>query len=221
MRRKAAILLFLIFTTGLLAEKLSLLSDVKKGFGLGRKENLKVLLAASVAVAGAFLIDEQVRDFLKRNQSDSLASLAELGNFFGDGEEMLPALAGIAGLALASKDKKLFVTSVEAAEAFAVSGIITTGIKLITMRKRPYKEEGKFSFDWGNKSFPSGHTTVSFAVFTVFARRYEIPQIYVIPALTAFARIYKDVHWLSDVVAGAAVGYVVGRSIVNLHKRTG
>jgi undecaprenyl-diphosphatase len=62
-------------------------------------------------------------------------------------------------------------------------------------------------------SFPSGHTQTAFAIATVLsaflARRYNVIT-YLLAAGVGMSRIYLGVHYLSDVVAGAAVGIVLG-----------
>ena len=57
-------------------------------------------------------------------------------------------------------------------------------------------------------SFPSGHTSSSFAAalsLTLCDRRIGIPAL-VLAALIAFSRLYLMVHYLSDVVAGILLG---------------
>ncbi len=216
--KKAAALLCLILLASP-ASAFSLREDLKKGFGLAEKKNLKTALYFAAAALVSLSVDAEVRDFVQRNRNDTLSGLAELGNSFGEGWAVLPVLASAAGLAHIEGNRELLNTAVEAAEAFLVAGVVVSILKAATMRERPSAGRGSFSFRWGAKSFPSGHTAVSFAVFTVIARRYKIPALYLLPALTAFARLYKDAHWLSDVVAGAGIGYIAGRSIVELHRR--
>ena len=61
-------------------------------------------------------------------------------------------------------------------------------------------------------SFPSGHTSSSFAFATaVFAnnKKWGIAA-YVLAALIGFSRIYLGVHYCTDVLAGAVLGIVYG-----------
>lgn len=61
-------------------------------------------------------------------------------------------------------------------------------------------------------SFPSGHTSSSFAFATaVFAnnKKWGIAA-YVLAALIGFSRIYLGVHYCTDVLAGAVVGIIYG-----------
>ncbi len=174
----------------------------------------KALIIGSVAVVLSLPLDFSVRKFVADGRNNFVDGLAEFSNNFGDGRVLAPfvAFTGVSGLIF--KDKKLEKTSVEAGESFIISGAIANAIKTITMRKRPSSGTNPFSFSWGNKSFPSGHVTVISAVSTVFAKEYGCKAFYAIPALTAFARIRKNAHWLSDTVAGFTLGYVVGSYVV-------
>lgn len=179
-----------------------------------KKEEKKALLYGSIAVVLALPLDSSIRHLSINTKSEIADGLAEFSNYFGEGKVLVPfvLLTGTSGLMF--KDRKLFRTSFEALESFVIAGAITNVLKTVTMRKRPSTSEDPFSFSWGNRSFPSGHVTVASAVSTVFAREYNCKAFYVIPALTAFARIRKNAHWLSDTIAGFTIGYVVGSYVV-------
>ncbi|MDP4284928.1 MAG: phosphatase PAP2 family protein [Bacteroidota bacterium] len=75
-----------------------------------------------------------------------------------------------------------------------------------------------------NSSFPSGHTTVSFAAATVFAMEYRDKPIVPIIAYSAatmigLSRISENKHWATDVLVGAALGILTGREVVNNYHR--
>jgi membrane-associated phospholipid phosphatase len=66
------------------------------------------------------------------------------------------------------------------------------------------------------------HATVTFAVGTVLAESGNedyrwIRRIlgYGLAAGTAYSRVHDGQHWLSDVVAGAALGAATGRFVVD------
>lgn len=62
-------------------------------------------------------------------------------------------------------------------------------------------------------SFPSGHAAVAYAAATVLSH-YDKKRQYVyysIATLVSFSRIYLGCHFFLDVVAGAAVGYLISR----------
>jgi undecaprenyl-diphosphatase len=67
-------------------------------------------------------------------------------------------------------------------------------------------------------SFPSGHTSTSFACAYVISRlapRLTV-FVYVLAALIGFSRIYVGVHYPLDVLAGAVLGLVVARALLTL-----
>lgn len=84
---------------------------------------------------------------------------------------------------------------------------LTIGLKEMSRRSRP---QGK------GFSFPSGHTTISFASATVlqqhFGWKVGIPA-YAVASYVAASRVQMKRHYLSDVTFGAALGIVAGRSV--------
>ena len=72
------------------------------------------------------------------------------------------------------------------------------------------------------RSFPSVHVSAAFAIGTVFAEsgndEYRwIRRIigYGIAAGTSYVRVRENVHWLSDTVAGSALGIATARFVLN------
>jgi undecaprenyl-diphosphatase len=63
----------------------------------------------------------------------------------------------------------------------------------------------------GSHSFPSGHTTSSFAcatILTAAAPRFG-PLFYLLALAIGFSRIYDGVHYPLDVVGGAVLGVAI------------
>jgi membrane-associated phospholipid phosphatase len=107
-------------------------------------------------------------------------------------------------------------------ESAAFSAASATLVKLAAGRRRP--TETTQVDDWRNSgsSFPSMHATVTFAIGTVLAESGNennrwIRRIlgYGLAAGTAYSRVHDGQHWLSDVVAGAALGFATGDFVVN------
>jgi hypothetical protein len=134
---------------------------------------------------------------------------------FGDSGEILgPIVTGsiTGGAFLASrltKNQHFQAFGYTAAQAYVTNSILTQGIKYATHRMRP---DGSTS-----KSFPSGHASSSFAVAAVvtnyYGKKWGIP-LYVFAGLVGISRIEKGQHWPSDVLAGAALGYISGRTAI-------
>ena len=127
------------------------------------------------------------------------------------------------------KDSKMQHTALLAGEAMADCALVQTVLKDATMRLRPVSSpsSGWFvtsssptSYIRGNGSFPSGHSMEAFSVATIIARRYGknhrwVPFVaYGLASFVGFERLTLNVHFLSDVVMGGAIGYSVSRFTV-------
>ena len=114
-------------------------------------------------------------------------------------------------------------------------------IKGVLGRARPYVTADSNARDFGFlrgfkgspwQSFPSGHTTASFAVAAAVTSetsewwprsRWIIgPLLFGGASVVGLSRMYDDKHWASDVVMGAAIGTFAGLKTVRFnHTRTG
>lgn len=183
------------------------------------------------ATAGTYLVDADIRNFARRNQSSTGDSLAVVGNTLGNPVYTLPPLGLLYLYGNLNEDPKARRTSLLAVESLAISGVFTWTLKLATQRPRPFTGESPGTWNGPglrtiNPAFPSGHTPASFAVATVVAEEYGnnpyIPPLaYGLATLTGLSRIYDDKHWASDVVFGAAIGYFVAKTVVGYHKSSG
>jgi undecaprenyl-diphosphatase len=67
-------------------------------------------------------------------------------------------------------------------------------------------------------SFPSGHTITAFAICTPLVLHYPAaaPGILFCAVSIAMSRIILGMHFLSDVVAGGVLGWMLGMAVVLL-----
>jgi undecaprenyl-diphosphatase len=90
-------------------------------------------------------------------------------------------------------------------------------IKHIFRRKRPYSPLRKFLVVKPTTySFPSGHTSSSFAVVGVFYNStlsIYLPYILVLAILISFSRLYLYVHYPSDVLIGVILGLICSNMV--------
>ena len=111
--------------------------------------------------------------------------------------------------------------SARVAGATLGAGVLCQGLKLAVGRARPdagLADPDDFRpFGRLDASFPSGHTTVAFAAASAIDAESEarwVPWVvYPVAAAVGWARVQQDKHWLSDVTAGAALGFWTGRKI--------
>ena len=175
-----------------------------------------------------------------RNRKTGLNNISKGLSDFGGIYEVF-TVAGIGAYGLISKNNKLANAALLASQAYITSGAITIVLKTLSGRTRPsyypagVEAEPKFLGPFHkslnntngskeNSSFPSGHSTVAFAVATVFATEYKdkpwVPIIsYTTASLVGVSRITENKHWTTDVVVGAALGYLTGKLVENNYHR--
>ena len=112
------------------------------------------------------------------------------------------------------------------AECFK-AGIFTAELsaffKKATGRMRPHVSSDPFRFfpfKKGN-SLPSSHSAQAFtaaSVFSEYTPAWADWVLYAASSSVAFLDMYKNRHWLSDIIAGSVLGYVTGKSVVRGHR---
>ena len=99
--------------------------------------------------------------------------------------------------------------------SMALNYLITNlTLKELVARPRPYTvlEELTILIDRpGEFSFPSGHTSCSFAfavaIYLLLPKKYGVPAM-VLATLIAVSRLYVGVHYPTDVLGGLIIGYL-------------
>ena len=104
--------------------------------------------------------------------------------------------------------------------ALLAPSLIAWLLKVIVKRQRPFTGLTNVILKEGY-SFPSGHATVAFAALPFleesFPRFRWIWLIFV--SVIVLLRVYSGVHYLSDVIFGALLGYSVSSLIIWLNKK--
>jgi undecaprenyl-diphosphatase len=104
-----------------------------------------------------------------------------------------------------------------------LTAIVVFVIKLLVRRKRPEGEWGKFYRSTDPHSFPSGHAVRAMMLTVVVLGLGPLwlgLVLLVWAPLVGVARVAMGVHYLSDVIAGMAMGLVIGGAVL-LVIRTG
>lgn len=190
-------------------------------------KHLKPTAGLLLATAGLVALDPHTAPYFRRTDSFMGFNRDFSGQRTAIGTTLVPL--SFYALSLARKDSYGQRTALLAGEAVADAEILTTVMKNVDRRLRPsdIPPNGDFSHTWfkthgrllsGRGSFPSGHTIAAFSVATVFADRYRkhrwVPYVaYGLAGFVGFTRVPLQAHFVSDVFAGAALGYVVAHNV--------
>jgi membrane-associated phospholipid phosphatase len=220
-------------------------SDLKqeftKPFHMHHKDWVRFGTFAIVAGALSFADEPIQKVALKlRANNQAVTNVSKYVTNFGGVYEAY-TLAALGTYGILFKNQKMKTTTLLATQAYLTGGALESVLKFVSGRTRPsyYNPNveaepaflGPFSKtakDANGKkvysSFPSGHTTVAFAAATVFATEYRdhpiVPIIaYSAASLIGVSRITENKHWATDVLVGAALGFLAGKQVVNNYHR--
>ncbi len=125
----------------------------------------------------------------------------------GDTATLMGAAFAVYGVGRVSRHNRVTHVAMDVVRAQVVSEVMAQTLKIAVRRERPDASSGY--------SFPSGHAAVTFATATVLQRhhgfKWALPA-YGLASYVAASRLHDNVHFVSDVVFGAAVGTLAGRT---------
>jgi len=112
-----------------------------------------------------------------------------------------------------------------------ITAVITLALKVIVHRIRPFTAgivplvagiTAKASYLIWDFSFPSGDTSFIFCTIPILSKLYPKLKYFWISfaVLVALSRIYFGVHYPSDVISGALIGYLIGVVIIKSESKT-
>jgi len=108
------------------------------------------------------------------------------------------------------------------AESLLDSYILVTILKTAAGRERPDLAGGNARFFEGQRSFPSGHAMMTWSFASLISHEYEggkvVPIIaYSLASAVSVARFTAQKHYASDIVAGGAMGWFIGKFVFEHH----
>jgi membrane-associated phospholipid phosphatase len=141
----------------------------------------------------------------------------------GTSYTLVPLVAGFYGYGVLRDNPKAREVGVLGTEALLDSLIVVAVLKPITGRNRPDAQHEPSHFFDGGSSFPSGHAIQAWTVASVLS--YEYGHTKVVPvvaiglaAVVSTARFTAQKHYASDIVAGGAMGWFIGRYVWKTHQ---
>lgn len=183
-----------------------------------------IKLTASIGISGlAMLVDEDVKEFSQSHKTELLNTIFKIDDYYHS-ELMAVSIVALYAYGLVDKNNKVRNLSLRLAEATVYGSLINMSIKFIGGRSRPFFTESAYDFNpfkmnFEQTSFPSGHSTLAFAYSSVMAKEYNNFfwkfGWYSLAVMTAYARVYNNEHWFSDILFGSAIGLFVGEFVNN------
>ena len=186
---------------------------------LGTKNTLSFwnIAALGGATGGSLILSQTDADRdIQDDLNNSIGNFGKIGDIGGNALTLAGINAAVFLIGRTTDNEKLFETAKALLEANILTALSTSVLKLSVGRERPDGSGTRFT-----SSFPSGHTSGSFALASTFDTMYGhkvgIP-LYAAASFVGLSRISDNKHFLSDVLFGAALGTVIGRSVGKIHK---
>jgi hypothetical protein len=176
---------------------------------------------ALAAVGASHEFDGRVRQHFEKGPDDGLNGGQDKNSL----RDALPAVGLILGTGLYAgfiRDRDGYQETWSLLEAGILSTATGEVLTYAGGRERPDATTSPNQWRQGGDSFPSVHTSAAFAIGMVFAEsgndEYRwIRRIlgYGIAGATGYIRVKDNEHWVSDSVAGAALGIATARFVLN------
>jgi hypothetical protein len=154
------------------------------------------------------------------NQANVNASNVLIGGFIAS-----PAL--LYGLGHFQGSEHAQEAGILTGEAMLDGVVVEQGIKLMAWRERPAADNAHGHFFQSStgldSSFPSSHSLIAWAAASSIASEYHSPwiklSVYSAAAGVSLTRVMGREHFPSDVLVGAASGWLIGHYVVHRHRR--
>ncbi len=177
-----------------------------------RRNSLFWLAGGAAAALAVHPLDDNVHEHFLAT-GDQNTGFWKAGEIIGETPTILGAALATYIVGRAKHMQRVQHLGMDELEAAILSEGLVNAAKVIGRRKRPLKEDGTRESGF---SFPSGHATITFAAATVLQQhlgyKAAIPT-YAVATYVAVSRLHLNVHWTSDVVMGAALGVMIGRTV--------
>ncbi len=146
-----------------------------------------------------------------------MAFTSDMGDWIGQGWRLAAVSFLLVIGAWAFEKPTVKIVAIQSLIAHGIAALLANGMKHLVGRPRPkfiHAGDWHMSLSWasGLDSFPSGHSTASFAVATVLAKRFPLfgPLCIAVALFVALSRVLRGSHFPTDVLGGAVIGILSG-----------
>jgi len=174
---------------------------------LPASENLSVALAGGALALASQPYDLTVQTRLLAHD-DTVNAVFAPGKYYGGAPAQLGLSVGMWLVGRVTGKPRVAHLGMDLMRAQAVTELLVEPIKFASHRERPDRTN--------YQSFPSGHAAITFAAAAAIERRLGWKRslaAYAVAAYVSVSRLHDNRHYLSDVVFGAAVGTIAGRTV--------
>ena len=176
-----------------------------------KRPSLTPFLVGGSATFASLALDDNVIEYFDNHPHETYGNI---GKYLGTGVVAVGVSAAVLGFGQRANGDRFRAASYDMGQAVVVNFLYTLAIKETVRRPRPDGSD--------NLAFPSGHASNAFACATVWAEQYgwkgAVPG-YLAASFVAGSRLALKKHRLSDVVGGATLGVIVGRSVVRWDRK--
>jgi len=178
---------------------------------VSKPENLLLLgVAGGFSIWGEFDFDERVDSQLRGRKIINKDWTIATGTA-GNPATHFALAAGLYAHGLLTENNTTYDFGKTLTHALVLNGLATMSLKLAAWNHVPNGE----LFGW-----PSGHTSSTMTVASVVHEYYGLlpaVPLYALTGLVMYERMITGEHWASDVIFGAAMGYVIGHTVAGNH----
>jgi membrane-associated phospholipid phosphatase len=176
--------------------------------GVFSKDNVAPFLIGVTGASASYIVDSHAQSGF----TGRAPGISNLASTAGGSTYMLPATLGLFAAGRLATNGRFRAFSYDTTQALVVNTVYTQVLKHAVSRTRPDGSD--------QLSFPSGHASSAFVWAAMAQAHYGwkagAPS-YLAATMIGLSRISRDKHHLSDVVAGATLGYISARTVLRVN----
>ena len=182
--------------------------------GLFSGENAVPFIVGLGSTGASLALDDELHNYFRNLDDQGIErrrypAVGDVGEVLANKWFLWAGTGSLILIGQTTSNDRLRAMSYAWTQGFVVNNLVTEGLKRSVRRERPNGEN--------RRSFSSGHASNAFTFATPANHYYGVKigiPAYSVAAFVALSRMEKNVHYLSDVVMGATIGYIVGRTVV-------